>query len=344
MIAALALTLSLALTAAPTPAPASAAAESKATGGALAELEQQQQKLFESVAPGVVFILCGDHFGSGFFVTRDGLILTNAHVVEGKPKVEVVLRDGRRLPGTVVEKAADKIDLALVQIAVADAPVPARATLADVRIGSWVGSIGHGRGAIWTFNSGMVSNIYPEGADHPVFQTQIPLNPGNSGGPIFDRQGRVVGIVTAGITDASAINFGIAMDVAFKSLSRLASVSDLLIVKAPKGVPVFVDGVMAGTGPRVAVPAVAGKTYEVFSVIEGAMKKATAKFPETREIRAEVADLTPGPSPASRRGVTWLRERDRTWTPVPSASRRVARLAASGRGGSHESRRVSRRS
>ncbi|HEY3447461.1 MAG TPA: serine protease [Myxococcales bacterium] len=274
-----ALALACALAAAPAPA----VPEAKG-GGALAELEQQQQRLFESLAPAVVFILCGDHFGSGFFVTRDGLVLTNAHVVEGKPKVEVVLRDGRRLPGTVVEKAADRIDLALVQVAVSDAAVPPRATLAEVRIGSWVGAIGHGRGAIWTFNTGMVSNIYPEGADHPVFQTQIPLNPGNSGGPIFDRQGRVVGIVTAGITDASAINFGIAMDVAFKSLTRLAAVSDLLLVKAPKGVPVFVDGVMAGTGPRVAVPAVAGRTYEVFAVIEGAMKKAQAKFPEVREV------------------------------------------------------------
>ena len=258
------------------------AADAPAAG--IAAIEQQQQQLFDTLAPAVVFILSGESFGSGFFVTGDGLILTNAHVVEGRAKVEVVLRDGRRLPGTVVERAADKIDLALVSTSLADAPVPPRASLSEVRIGSWVGAIGHGRGAIWTFNTGMVSNIYPAGTDHPVFQTQIPLNPGNSGGPIFDRRGRVIGVVTAGIADASAINFGIAMDVALRSLTRLALVSDTLIVKAPKGVPIFVDGVMAGTGPRVAVPAVAGKTYEVFAVVEGAMKKTQVRYPETREV------------------------------------------------------------
>jgi len=150
-------------------------------------------------------------------------------------------------------------------------------------VGSWVGSIGHGRGAIWTFNTGMISNIYPDGAERPVFQTQIPLNPGNSGGPIFDRRGQVLGIVTAGIHDASSINFGIGMEVARRSLKKLGAICDCLVVLAPAGVPVFVDGAMAGTGPRVVVP-VSEKTHEVFAVILGQMKKAKVKFPQTREV------------------------------------------------------------
>jgi len=129
----------------------------------------------------------------------------------------------------------------------------------------------------------MVSNIYPSGAERPVFQTQMPLNPGSSGGPILDRRGRVVGIVTAGITGSNSINFGIRMDVAIKNLEKLTSLGDYLIIKAPEGVPVFVDGKMLGTGPRIIITAVP-KHYEVFAVIKGKMKKIKIKYPTTKVV------------------------------------------------------------
>jgi S1-C subfamily serine protease len=251
---------------------------------ALLAVERQQQALFEKVAPSVVFISKGDSFGSGFFVGADGLVLTNAHVVEGRETVEVVLHDGRKVRGTVVERGAGKVDVALVQVPLKDTPVPPLGGVGDVRVGSWVGAVGHGRGAVWTFNSGMVSNIYPDGAERPVFQTQIPLNPGNSGGPIFDRRGTVVGVVTAGIEGASAINFGIGMDVARKALTKLAGTCECLVVNAPEGVPVFVDGTMAGTGPRVVLPVTQKRLYEVFAVIAGQMKKQQVRYPESREV------------------------------------------------------------
>ena len=90
-----------------------------------------------------------------------------------------------------------------------------------------------------------------------VFQTQIPLNPGNSGGPIIDRTGRVVGIVTAGIKEANSINFGIDIGVALRSLSRLSALCDCLTISAPDGVPVpAVPAVIIGwpTPPLVAAP------------------------------------------------------------------------------------------
>ncbi len=260
------------------------AATAAAGDDALSQLERQQQALFEKIAPAVVFIARGGTFGSGFFVSSEGLILTNAHVVERAQKVDVVLSDGRKLAGEVVERGANDLDVALVRVPLKDAPALALGGVDSVKVGSWVGAVGHGRGAIWTFNSGMISNIYPAGAERPVFQTQIPLNPGNSGGPIFDRQGRVVGIVTAGIEGSNAINFGIDGEVAVRSLSKLAGLRDFLVINAPAGVPVFVDGSMVGKGPRVTVAAARGKSYAVFAVVEGKMKKAQVVFPDSREV------------------------------------------------------------
>jgi len=249
----------------------------------IAALEQQRQQLFEAHAPSVVFIGAGDGFGSGFFVSADGLVLTNAHVVGKNDQVDVILHDGRRLRGKVVERGLDDLDLALVSIAVPDTvPIPIGEPGA-LRVGNWVASIGHGRGGVWTFTEGMVSNIYPAGSERPVFQTQIPLNPGNSGGPILDRNGRVVGIVTAGLTDSNAINFAIPIDAALRGLPRLSDLASCLVITAPAGVAVFVDGKMAGKGPRVVVPA-QNKTYEIFAVIDGQMRRQRATYPKIRKV------------------------------------------------------------
>jgi S1-C subfamily serine protease len=118
-----------------------------------------------------------------------------------------------------------------------------------------------------------------------VFQTQIPLNPGSSGGPIVERHGRVVGIVTAGIVDSNNINFAIRSDVALKSLKTNIATS-CLTVDAPPSVSVFFDGKLAGPGPRVLIDAQPG-THEVFGVIGGAMKKLKLRFPEQRRVTLE---------------------------------------------------------
>jgi len=153
----------------------------------------------------------------------------------------------------------------------------------ELRVGAWAGAVGHGMGGIWAFTTGMVSNIYPLGAERPVFQTQIPLNPGNSGGPIIDRQGRVLGIVTAGLQEASSLNFAIRIEQACTALPLLAEHCLLLTVRAPDGVPVFVDGVMVGKGPLVSVPAFP-RSYEVFAVVKGQMRKKKVLLPAERSV------------------------------------------------------------
>lgn len=248
----------------------------------LAEFEAAQQRIFQRLAPSVVFIHTKTGFGSGFMVSRDGLVLTNAHVVEGQATVAVVTHDGQKLTGTVLERAKTA-DLALVQLPLAKTePIPLGAS-ESLRVGAWAGAIGHGRGGIWTFNTGMVSNIYPIEAGRPVFQTQIPLNPGASGGPIVDRKGQAIGVVTAGLIDAESINFGIKIDVALRELKAMSARCDCLVVIAPAGVPVLIDGVMRGTGPRVVAPVALG-SHEVVVVIKDARRRFTLQFPEQRSV------------------------------------------------------------
>lgn len=248
-------------------------------------VEKREQALFEQIAPATVFLSSERGFGSGFLVNPDGLILTCAHVVHGASGVHVILIDGREFTGKVVEQAEANTDLALIQISARGLSSVALGTVgsASLRVGSWVGSVGHGRGGVWSFNVGNVSNIYPRGNGRPIFQTQIPLNPGNSGGPIFDRLGRVVGVVKSGVEGSNSINFAIRIDVALETLPKLRALSALLTIVAPKGVPVFVDGVRVGTGPEVVIPA-EPKTYEVLAVIGGSMKRMQVKFPETRTV------------------------------------------------------------
>jgi len=256
-------------------------------GGAadpLAALEARQQAIFERVAASVVFIEGADGFGSGFFVSDDGLILTNAHVVGKASRVTVVLHDGSRLQGEVVERAPDGVDLALVRVKVSRRPLPLGGR--SLRVGSWVASVGHGAGGVWAFTTGMISNIYPLGSDRPLLQTQIPLNPGNSGGPIVDREGRAVGIVTARLRDTDLINFAIRMDYAVRVLAGLRAVCDCLTIAAPEGIPVLVDGEMVGKGRLVVLPA-EPRTYRVQAVVGGKLRQQDVTYPEVRSVSLE---------------------------------------------------------
>jgi len=247
----------------------------------LAAVEREQRALYDRVAPSVVYIVTADGIGTGFVVGATGLILTNAHVPGKASAVDVILFDGQKRKGRVVERARDDIDLVLLDIGRHTLP---SLPLSDrpLQIGTWVASIGHGLGGTWTYTTGMVSNIYPsqDKKDKPVFQTQIPLNPGNSGGPIFDRHGVVVGIVTAGIREAQSINFAIRSEQALRALPRLGGACACLTVLVPDGVDVFVDGAAAGKGPKLVVPVVHGD-HEVIAIVGGQARKTRVSYPAT---------------------------------------------------------------
>jgi len=137
--------------------------------------------------------------GSGFVVQPDGVILTNAHVVEGADEVRVKLADRREFKGKIIglDKATD---IAVVKI---DAKGLTTVKLGDpskIRVGEWVVAIGSPFGFENTVTSGIVSGTsrsLPEGSYVPFIQTDAAVNPGNSGGPLFNMKGEVIGINSA---------------------------------------------------------------------------------------------------------------------------------------------------
>jgi S1-C subfamily serine protease len=140
--------------------------------------------------------------GSGFIVDANGLVLTNAHVVDGSTKVTVGLSDGRRVSGQVI--GVDRVtDLAVVQLPSGAWPVAALGDSAQLHVGDWVIAVGNPFGLDQTVTLGIVSSLNRNAATLGItdkrldlIQTDAAINPGNSGGPLLDAQGAVVGINT----------------------------------------------------------------------------------------------------------------------------------------------------
>lgn len=244
----------------------------------LGEVEAAQQAIYMRVSPAVAYLSSDRGIGSGFFVQR-GVLLTAGHVVGTAPTIAVTLSNGKKLTGTVIERASGDIDLALVRVPATDL-TPLELSLAPPRVGTWIASVGHGADSPWTFTTGMVSNVYTNRQGDPVLQTQIPLNPGNSGGPIVDRTGKVVAIVAKGVIAANNVNFAIGAQVAARQLRGLASLGARLVIRAPPGTAVFIDGQLAGSGPELAVDPGA---HKVTAVVRGKLVERTVA-PTDREL------------------------------------------------------------
>ena len=134
--------------------------------------------------------------GSGFIIRPDGIILTNAHVVEGATRVTVQLTDRREYAAKVigVDKTAD---VAVIKIPADHLPSVNLGDSNSLQVGQWVLAIGAPFGFDNSATAGIVSakgRTLPDSGYVPFIQTDVPINPGNSGGPLFDMQGRVIGI------------------------------------------------------------------------------------------------------------------------------------------------------
>lgn len=202
--------------------------------------EERIVQVYKKVAPSTVFIasayvsphhLTGDRkggIGSGVILDRQGMILTNAHVVDGAAKIMVVLHDGTRLPADVV--GIDQVsDIALLRISL---PSEGHYTVAELgdsghaQIGQRVLAIGNPFGLGYALTTGVISGFGAtpgrEGlGQERVIQTSAAMNPGNSGGPLVDREGRVIGITTAILVGAQNIGFAIPINTAKTIMAEL---------------------------------------------------------------------------------------------------------------------------
>lgn len=168
--------------------------------------------------------------GSGFIIDSDGLILTNAHVIEGADQVLVTLKDGRELSGTVV--GADPLtDVAVIRVEADDLPTVTIGDSSQLRPGEWAIAIGNPLGLDNTVTAGIISATGRSSAQIRVpdkrvdfIQTDAAINPGNSGGPLLNEQGQVIGMNTAIIGGAQGLGFAIpinsARDIAETLLSQ----------------------------------------------------------------------------------------------------------------------------
>ncbi|KAA6184012.1 DegQ family serine endoprotease [Thiohalocapsa marina] len=149
--------------------------------------------------------------GSGFIIGPDGYIVTNNHVISGAQRIEVTLNDGSRYDARVIGRDA-KTDLALIKVDTDKAlPYVDLADSSEARVGDWVLAIGNPFGLGGSVNAGIISargRDIQSGPYDDYLQIDAPINRGNSGGPLFDARGRVIGVNTA-IYSPSGGNIGI---------------------------------------------------------------------------------------------------------------------------------------
>lgn len=166
--------------------------------------------------------------GSGFIVSSDGIILTNAHVVKDAKEVTVKLTDRREFRAKVLG-SDPKTDVAVLRIDAKNLPVVSIGKTSDLRVGEWVLAIGSPFGFENTVTAGVVSakgRSLPDDSAVPFIQTDVAVNPGNSGGPLFNARGEVVGInsqIYSRSGGYQGVSFAIPIDIASKIKDQIVS-------------------------------------------------------------------------------------------------------------------------
>jgi serine protease Do len=171
--------------------------------------------------------------GSGFIISADGYVLTNAHVVEAAEEITVKLSDKRELKAKVIGSDR-RTDIALLKIEANGLPFVRFGNPERLRVGEWVVAIGSPFGFENTVTAGIVSakgRSLPQENFVPFIQTDVAVNPGNSGGPLFNLRGEVVGINSAIYSRTGGfmgLSFAIPIDVANEIVQQLKSVGRVI--------------------------------------------------------------------------------------------------------------------
>ncbi len=181
--------------------------------------------IFNKAAPKVVKIFTDDGEGSGSLISSKGEIITNWHVVEGWTSVGVILYGETDNPENPAYLLADvikwdpKVDLALIKLKESPRKLEYLQFGREPQVGSEVHAIGHAEGFDWSYTRGYISGIrkdyfweYGESAHTAnVIQTQTPINPGSSGGPLLSDRGEIIGVNSFGFEESDGLNFAISI-------------------------------------------------------------------------------------------------------------------------------------
>jgi|tagenome__1003787_1003787.scaffolds.fasta_scaffold20988746_1 S1-C subfamily serine protease len=243
--------------------------------------ELSLEDLIAKTKPAVVFLRGLDKAGTGFFVTRTGLIATNAHLARGERSLVILMSNGLQLEATV-EHIELELDIALLKVAGSGFPHLMLAETSTVLQGESVIAVGNpGQAMNFSVTKGIVSAVGPHKDAGPGtwIQTDTPMNPGNSGGPLLNMRGEVVGISTQRLAKKGINGIGFALSAgdllavlrkfygqnAFVAENlatathqpetppseRSANLSDVgtVVVSEPKNGTVYVDGSKVGQVP-----------------------------------------------------------------------------------------------
>lgn len=167
--------------------------------------------------------------GAGTIWHADGLIVTNAHVVRGGP-VEVQLFDERVLPARLLARDAD-LDLAALAVEAHDLPTIQPASGRDMHPGQWLMALGHPWGVAYAATGGVLISRSGQAADLPGPRgdwvvADLHLRPGNSGGPILDAQGRLVGVST--LMNGASVGIGVSVEIVKAFLKQALGTPNLV--------------------------------------------------------------------------------------------------------------------
>ena len=195
--------------------------------------------VYAKAAPSLVSIMTTDGAGAGFFVSEQGHVITNLHVVNGASEIVVVSADGETFDAEILARDVGN-DLALLEVEIgrADIEVPTFADVEELRVGEPVGALGAPYGLSNTLTVGIISALDrtrpSTGTTHEplrnLIQTDTALNPGNSGGMLVDAYGRLIGVPTqieSPDRGSSGIGFAVSADAVLEALPVMLSGDDV---------------------------------------------------------------------------------------------------------------------
>lgn len=172
-------------------------------------------QIAKRVSPSVVVIAgdtdSGSMVGSGFILSRDGKIVTNLHVIKDLKTVRVQLSNGEVFDSVSVVGTDERRDLAVVKIPGFNLPPLALGNSNDVTVGERVVVVGNPHGLEGTVTAGILSSVR-DSDGFKVFQTDAAVNPGNSGGPLLNDKGQVIGVVSFKLRSSENLNFAVAVN------------------------------------------------------------------------------------------------------------------------------------